>query len=158
MHNKDIIFDVENNKIGVIKARCDEAHLHTPEIINPDKSNETTNKTEIININNTNKSNETTNKTEILNINNTNKSPKNEISNVLDCKDYKFYSQIELFIIIILILVIVLISILLIRNRKNSNFMKISQQDTSLNNSNLLFKKVVIERRDINLSEIKSNE
>ena len=140
MHNKDIIFDVENNKIGVIKARCDEAHLHTPEIINPDKSNETTNKTEIININNTNKS------------------PKNEISNVLDCKDYKFYSQIELFIIIILILVIVLISILLIRNRKNSNFMKISQQDTSLNNSNLLFKKVVIERRDINLSEIKSNE
>ena len=140
MHNKDIIFDVENNKIGVIKARCDEAHLHTPEIINPDKSNETTNKTEI------------------LNINNTNKSPKNEISNVLDCKDYKFYSQIELFIIIILILVIVLISILLIRNRKNSNFMKISQQDTSLNNSNLLFKKVVIERRDINLSEIKSNE
>lgn len=29
MHNKDVIFDVENRKIGIIKASCDEFHDHT---------------------------------------------------------------------------------------------------------------------------------
>ncbi len=34
MHNKDVIFDLELNRIGVIKARCDEFHSHSPKVFN----------------------------------------------------------------------------------------------------------------------------
>ncbi len=34
MHNKDVIFDIGRNRIGLVKARCDAFHSHSPKVIN----------------------------------------------------------------------------------------------------------------------------
>lgn len=81
MHNKDIIFDIDRNMIGVIKARCDEFHLHNTKVINSLKEN-STQKVNMVNTSITN-SNE--------NID-TNKSEVNEnITNLITINDESIY-------------------------------------------------------------------